>query len=366
MRNLTASDLVSAINQLPKNKAYHYIHPGTTGLISIERVQLPDGPIFIKRFNPSTSKTLKDTREVSMSVQMIWRVANAFREGQPINIDRILGASYNTRSILESLIAHTPEFYYCYPGRIEDIEGTTNIEHGHKHIIWLPNEPHRAGILQETKTDIVISEIPNREILYDALVLPDEIVQEGIDIDVQRRHAQMQIALIMIGLELNFRTWIAQNDKGILYKNKKIGEYEGVIVRLDNEKLVSAFPDAIKAALLIDVIWFQNSKLMPAIIEVEHSTGITSGLTRMKGLYDLLPQFRTRYAIVAPDQDKEKVKILANREQFKSLNARFFPYSAVEELYSLCQRRKLRGVSDEFLDTFMEPVVQGSGSTSYG
>ena len=44
----------------------------------------------------------------------IRRVSNAINPGEPFNIDRILGASYNTRSVLETLIALTPEFYYCY------------------------------------------------------------------------------------------------------------------------------------------------------------------------------------------------------------------------------------------------------------
>jgi hypothetical protein len=47
----------------------------------------------------------------------------------------------------------------------------------------------------------------------------------------------------------------------------------------------------------------------------------------------------------------------ANQEQFKSLNTRYFSYSAVEELYGLCQHRKLKGLTEEFLDTFMESVV---------
>lgn len=36
----------------------------------------------------------------------------------------------------------------------------------------------------------------------------------------------------------------------------------------------------------------------------------------------------------------------------------FFPYSAIEELYALCQRRKIRGVSKEFLDCYMEKTLQ--------
>ena len=104
---------------------------------------------------------------------------------------------------------------------------------------------------------------------------------------------------------------------------------------------------------------------MPAVIEVEHSTGVTSGLTRMKGLQDALPRFPTRYVIVAADEDRKKVVQEASRPQFKSLETKFFPYSAVEELYSLCQRRKIQGVSEEFLDSFMEPVYdKGDASLS--
>jgi hypothetical protein len=35
---------------------------------------------------------------------------------------------------------------------------------------------------------------------------------------IKRRHSQIQIALIKIGEQLGFRTWIAQNDKFMLMK----------------------------------------------------------------------------------------------------------------------------------------------------
>ena len=353
---LTAYDIVSAISQLPKNRAYHYISPKTKGQIQIMRTDLPEGPIVIRRCDPTKGEAFDTAKDESISPQMIWRVANAFREGQPISIDRVLGASYNTRSVLEALIAHSSQFYFCYPGRVEDIDNSTAIKQGHKHLLWNPSQPHRNGILEEVKTDIVISEVPNLDVFYEALVVPDNLVTPGLDIDVQRRHAQIQIALIGIGVQLGFRTWIAQNDKGIIYKDKKLGETEGVVVSLNNEKLIASFTDAVKAALLIDCIWFKNGKLMPAVMEIEHSTGVTSGLTRMKGLQDTLPPFPTRYVIVAADEEREKVIREASRPQFQSMQIRFFPYSAVEELYGLCQRRKIKGVSEDFLDAFMEPV----------
>jgi len=358
MRKLSASNLVASINQLDKNTFYNYVNPKTKGIIKIDSVDLPEGPVRIKRWDSSKKGTEATAKVETISSEMIWRVANSFYQNQPINLDRVLGGSYNTRSVLEALLAHTPEFYFCYPGRIENKAGFTSIKHGHKHLIWKPDAPHRMGVKEEITTEIVISEMPALDAFYDSLVLTENNIEtQELDIAIQRRHAQIQIALYFIGHQLNFRTWIAQNDKGILYQNKKIGEYEGVISSLKDEKLMSAYSDAIQAALLIDCIWFKNGKLMPAVMEIEQSTGVTSGLSRMKNFKDKFPPFPTRYVIVAPDEDRDKVIREANKPQFKDLNTRYFPYSAVEELYALCQRRKIKGISEEFLDCYMEPIL---------
>lgn len=357
MQRVTGYNLVSYINQLPKNRDYNYINPRNTGLIRITRVDLPEGPIYIKRWNPSKGETPNDAKEVPISTEMIWRIANAIFEGQPINVDRLLGGSYNTRSVLESLIAHTPQFYFCYPGRISDIAGHSAVEHGHKHIVWLPSEPHTNGVLLEKITKVAISEIPTSAAVYDALTLPDTVDLHGMDIEVARRHAQIQIAIYLIGLQLGYRTWIAQNDKGILYQDKPLIEQSGIVKTLQSENLVSPYDGAVSAGLFIDCIWFKNGRLMPAVMEVEHTTGVTSGLTRMLNFYNKIPPIQTRYVIVAPDEDREHVIAEANKPMFRELNVRYFPYSAVEELYVICQRRKLRGITEEFLDCYMEPVI---------
>jgi hypothetical protein len=357
MQRVTGYNLVSYINQLPKNRDYNYINPTNRGLIRIIRVDLPEGPIVVKRWNPSKGETADSVREVSISTEMIWRVANAFFEGQPVNIDRLLGASYNTRSVLESLLANTPQFYFCYPGRIEDIAGHTNVEHGHKHILWVPSEPHENGVLLQKDTEVGISEIPTSAAVYDALTLPDTLDLQGMDIEVARRHTQIQIALYLIGLQLGYRTWIAQNDRGILYKDKPLIEQDGIVRTLQSENLVSPYDGAVTAGLFIDCIWFKNGRLMPAVMEVEHTTRVTSGLARMLNFYNKIPPVQTRYVIVAPDEDRDHVVSEANKTMFKELGTRYFPYSAVEELFVICQRRKLRGITEEFLDCYMEPVV---------
>ena len=360
MVRYTAYNLVRAISALPKDLNYNYINAKTRGLICIDNVGLPAGPIQIRRWNPSKGESANNAKVESISSEMIWRVANAISAGEPVNLDRILGASYNTRSVLETLMALTPEFYYCYPGRIKDIDGQSSIVHGHKHIIWLPDEPHQQGVLVEKKVpNMAISEIPLQTVMYDNLIIPENMLQGNeLDIDVLRRHTQIQIALYLIGLQLGFRTWIAQNDKGIIYKDKPLLEQPGIIPSLHSENIISAFPGAEPSARFIDCIWFQNHRFMPAVMEVEHTTGVTSGLTRMKGLQDTMPSFMTRYVVVAPDDDREKVVEEANREQFKCLDTRYFSYSAVEELYYICTHRNLHGVTQDFLDCYMERVCQ--------
>lgn len=230
MAKYTAYNLVRAVSLLPRNTNYNYVNPRTPGLIHIENVNLPAGPIQIRRWNPRKGENYVGSSVESISSEMIWRVANAVNLGEPINLDRILGGSYNTRSVLETLMALTPEFYYCYPGRIKDIDGHSSIEHGHKHLIWLPDEPHEQGVLTEKQVpNMAISEIPLQSVTYDNLILPDNMAVGGdMNIEVVRRHTQIQIALYLIGLQLGYRTWIAQNDKGIIYKDKPLIEQPGL------------------------------------------------------------------------------------------------------------------------------------------
>src|SRR6266852_2503727 len=107
---------------------------------------------------------------------MIWRIANSFVPYQPINFDRVLGGSYNTRSVLEALLVHTPQFYTCNPGRIENINDTSIIRRGHKHIMWYHDAPHQPGVIFSKETSIVISEMPNIDAFYEALTVPDDLL----------------------------------------------------------------------------------------------------------------------------------------------------------------------------------------------
>ena len=356
---MTAENIVDEINRLSRDKFYSYIAPTTSTKIMIVDITRPEGPIRIKRFNPEQGQSPETATISSISANMIWRIANAISENQPINFDRILGASYNTRSALEALIAYTPQFYYCFPGRIETIKSSTKIKKGHKHLVWRPNNPHEIGIKKEIETDQVISEIPTSDAIYESLTIPDfQTLPDDMDIETKRRHSQIQIALMLIGRQLDNKIWIANNDKGIEYNGKTLGEYDGVISSLGDVQILESYNDAQRAAQLIDVIWFRNSLLMPGVFEIEHSTGVKPGLTRMKHFYDNFLRLEdTNYVIVAPDETRAKVLEFSNRPQFSDLNVKYFPYSGVDELYSLTQRRKLQGVDNKFFESFIERCV---------
>ncbi len=342
------------ISQLDHGVTYNYVNWKNSGLIKIDNVGVPEGPIYYRRGKDTAD--LLNAKTETISSEMIWRVANAIEPNVPINLDRVLGASYNSRSVLEALLAHTSEFYYCYPGRVESMGNRTTFKAGHKHLLWAPTSPHQIGMIQEIKTDRVISELPTQSVYYESLT-STAFESPEIDIAASRRHAQIQIALYFIGLQLGYRTWIAKNDHSIVYENKKILEYKGVVRSLREEGLMNLQQGVVEAASLIDCIWFKNGSLLPAIMEIEHSTGVTSGLTRMQKLQSLIPGIKTKYVIVAPDEMRSKVKSEANKTIYRELEALFFPYSAVEELYSLCQRRRLKGVTQEFLDCFMEKML---------
>ena len=74
----------------------------------------------------------------------------------------------------------------------------------------------------------------------------------------------------------------------------------------------------------------------------------------------LLPPYQAmRFVIIAPDDLRDKVVREVNKPEFNDLKAFYMPYSSVSELLGLCQERKLKGVSEAFIETFLEDVYSG-------
>ena len=351
MRTFTAYDICRHIDSLPKNQIYSYVNPTTHGEIKIENIYMPEGPILIRRRRIGEPWGKVE----NISAQMLWRIANALNSGLPINVDRVLGGSYNTRSVLEALLAYTPEIFTCTPGRQEMIGGQVSIKRGYKHIIWKPESPHKTGIIVTINLgeNCIINEVPSIDTMYDVVPAPQN---NGIDIDLQRRHSQIQVALSVIASSMNMRSWLAVEDHGIKFNGKIITEYPFIVKDLNKENAIALFPKAINVGKHIDCMFFNGG--IPFAFEVEHTTGVTSGLSRMLEFKNAAEYLNTQYVIVAPDADREDVMKKISKEQFEDLNALYFPYSQVEELYSFFLRHpgRVQGIKKDFLLTFMEKV----------
>lgn len=353
MAKLKTSDLVNSIAQLRTTKAY--VYPAGHTKVRIADVQKPEGPIRFSRWD--SRKSEDESSKGSISINQLATAAYVFsrKPNYPIHFDRLFSAGGNSRSALEALLAHTPHFFICYPQRTHPYTG--KIEKNLKHIMWCPHDEHPLGEIKETECEQVISEVELGVEFGDIRIASGRLGEE-LNIEAKKTHTQMQVALVEIGNALNFRTWIAKNDRSIPVGSTQLGKLKGVIQSLEEIRIFYE-PEIRQAASLVDAIWFTNDfRFVPAVIEVEHSTRVTSGLTRMLKLMNTIPSLTTKFTIVAPDELRSKVVSEANNETFRPLRARFVPYSTVRVLYGLIEQYSLSNLQRNFIEPFMENIVE--------
>ena len=133
-------------------------------------------------------------------------------------------------------------------------------------------------------------------------------------------------------------------------------QFPNIVNDLHKERVISNFPDAINVAKHVDCLWFNGG--MPFAFEVKHSTGVTSGLTRMNALRTQMEFSRTNYVIVADDNARNEVLKKASDPQFNRMDLWYMPYSAVSEMHAFTIRHRNHGVNRDFMKSFMEQLNQ--------
>lgn len=336
------------------------VYPTRKTVLKIVRVDKPEGGILIKRKDTKSGKPWDAIKEENISSNMIWRYVNALNTGIPTHVDRVLGASYNTRSALEAIIACCPAFFMCKPKRVTSI-GSKNIiyENSHKYLIWQPERVgHPLGEICWTDVDGFITEVPSMDFYFDAKSVETEIVCENSPElpEVKRIHSQMQVLLSETANWMSMRSWVAVEDHGIQTGGKKLLSNPYMVQDLNSEKVINNYPDAIRVARHIDCIWFNGG--MPFVFEVEHTTGVTSGLARMQRLRLEAEHTKTDYVIVAPDDDRQLVLQKSSGEQYSDLDLWYMPYSGLMEMYSFTKKHSFRchRQKSDFAKMFMEKV----------
>ncbi len=234
MARLTAAELVDAIARLGTSRAYGYVS-GQTNL-RLTRIQPPEGPIGIVRWGRDELESAAKPARISRDQLAHIALACSNKPNYPLHVDRLFSAGGNSRSALETLLAYTPHFFMCYPQRIDSYTGEilTNL----KHIMWCPDDEHAWGEIAVKPYEDTITEF-ELDIDFGAIDLSNVSWADEFDtIEAARTHTQMQIALVTIGNALNFRTWIASNDRHIPIGNTTLGNLEGVIQSLENVSIL--------------------------------------------------------------------------------------------------------------------------------
>lgn len=355
---VTPETITRAIGLLDRNRLYPYVSPTNRNMIRIVEVTYPRGPIKVARVYPKVKGKRRESKLLSISANAIATLASALSKGVPITIDAALYGSSNFRSMLEALVAHTPQCFITYP-RVLSGKGSGNrIRRRVKHMIWRDEVAHPPGTIGYCESELAISEPEGCEGME--ITVPAEAGSE-IVLPADRnlkRHAQIQEALILFGSKLGLPVWIARNDQGISDGISRLGDRDGVLspAKLADARFLQN-REAEDAIAHVDCAWLSRDRYMlEAAFEIEHTTGITSGLTRLLRLWFALPESvrdRVRWTIVAPDSHRDKACQIARREQFRPLDAWFLPYSGVEDFRMLCVRRDLKGASCEFIENFM-------------
>lgn len=117
---MTYSEFIDQIGKLETNIDYSYV-PSTTSKEqkTYKLISVSEEAIIVKR----------DEDEIKVSIQQIKEILTNLKKDTPLDIERLLGASGNTRSIIESLLCLTPTIFYTKVNRRKNIYDSSKSKH---------------------------------------------------------------------------------------------------------------------------------------------------------------------------------------------------------------------------------------------
>jgi hypothetical protein len=165
-----------------------------------------------------------------------------------------------------------------------------------------------------------------KEILPEAPTIVSEDLLPHAESEVSE-HIEMQWKLLNLGKKAGSKVWVPKNDQ------KKIGDTYGYS---DFETDFSAGIDLnAKYVENIDVVWKEEFRI-DAAFEIEHTTGIYSGLLRFSDLRIVAPNSIYPLFIVAPLSQRNRLKEQLNRPTFKKMDfgqkVRYLSYETVNQI----------------------------------
>lgn len=143
--------LLELINELSPNTYFKYIR-------SDEQCEY----IKIDMSEPRVYSQTPDGKDYSIADTYLQVLAERIEENVPFNISQLMNNSGSNRPIIETIIAHTKEFYWYQNGRA-------------KYVVWIPTKPHIPGELKEWTDSSIIQTTSIKPIVktIDELIIND-------------------------------------------------------------------------------------------------------------------------------------------------------------------------------------------------
>lgn len=111
---------------------------------------------------PRVYSQTPDGKDHSIAETYLQVLAERIEENVPFNISQLMNNSGSNRPIIETIIAHTKEFYWYQNGRA-------------KYVVWIPTKPHIPGELKEWTDSSIIQTTSIKPIVktIDELIVND-------------------------------------------------------------------------------------------------------------------------------------------------------------------------------------------------
>ncbi|MBU0692593.1 winged helix-turn-helix domain-containing protein [bacterium] len=127
------------------------------------------------------------------------------------------------------------------------------------------------------------------------------------------QHSYYQGLFIEYGNSLGFRTHAPKSDRANPYLSKTI---EDVLTLPDIHQF--SYPNIVKRAANVDVVWFNNRKMPTAFIEIENSTNFDVSL----GKFSDLQFFHSQFYLVFPTRKKRQYENKSEIAAYAALQGR--------------------------------------------
>lgn len=187
-----------------------------------------------------------------------------------------------------------------------------------------------------TDIDFLIEEFENTLKKEDFQDKQENIDSKSISMSydkISNLHSNTQFIIKKIGEIVDYKTWIAFNDKSRLANGKELG--------IDTLKKFPEFnvaPRTLNTLKLIDAIWFEGNRPTHCF-EVETSTSIYSAFLRFSDLSLSLPHYEINYFILIPRQRITKALNELSRPSIQSLGVSdFIRVIFIEDLEIMFQK----------------------------